>query len=239
MDNIIRTIVVEDEPPARLKLSAFIARCPELQLDRVFGDGKSALEYIKQQGPDCIVFLDIQMEGLTGVQLLEQLIHPPKIIITSAYEEYALKGFEYNVSDYLLKPYSFDRFRKGVDKVIREIRRERLEARSETSYVLIKSEYRLERIEVDSISYVEGMKDYLRIHTDLRKIMTLRSFASLEAELPVDQFIRVHKSYLVSASKITAVEKDWVVIGTTRIPIGRSYKDRFLDKLRNDGISGI
>ena len=237
--DIIRTIVVEDEPPARLKLSAFIARCPELQLDRVFGDGKSALEYIKQQGPDCIVFLDIQMEGLTGVQLLEQLIHPPKIIITSAYEEYALKGFEYNVSDYLLKPYSFDRFRKGVDKVIREIRRERLEARSETSYVLIKSEYRLERIEVDSISYVEGMKDYLRIHTDLRKIMTLRSFASLEAELPVDQFIRVHKSYLVSASKITAVEKDWVVIGTTRIPIGRSYKDRFLDKLRNDGISGI
>ncbi|MEG1586261.1 MAG: LytTR family DNA-binding domain-containing protein [Bacteroidales bacterium] len=236
--NLIKTIIVEDEPPARMKLAAFIERCPELQISQIFNDGESAFEYLKTN-PDCLVFLDIQMERMTGMQLLEKSVHIPKVIITSAYEEYALKGFEYNVSDYLLKPYSFDRFRKAVDKVVREIKMEQMESRTENAYILVKSEYRLERVELDTILFVEGMKDYLRIHTASRKIMTLRSFTSLETELPETQFIRIHKSYLVAVAHITAIEKDWVCVGNNRIPIGRSYKERFLEKLRKEEISGI
>ncbi|MEG0947775.1 MAG: LytTR family transcriptional regulator DNA-binding domain-containing protein [Bacteroidales bacterium] len=238
MTEVIRTIIVEDEPPARMKLVSFITRCPELDMVHIFSDATSALAYIKEN-PDCLVFLDVHMEGLSGIQMLEQLIKLPKVIITSAYEEYALKGFEYNVSDYLLKPYSFDRFRRGVDKVLREIKMEKRDEKEEESYILVKTEHRLEKIALSSILYVEGMKDYLRIHTTSKKIMTLRNFSSLTTELPADQFIRIHKSYLIALTYLSAIGKDWVMIGDCRIPIGRSYKEDFLRQVRDSGVSSV
>lgn len=235
---VIPTIIVEDEPPARMKLAAFIERCPELRLKHTFTDASSALAYITEY-PDCLMFLDIHLEGLSGIQLLKQLIHAPKIIITSAYEEYALQGYEYNVSDYLLKPYSFERFRRSVDKIIREFTIEYQSQKDSDSYILVKTEYRLEKVLLNSILYIEGMKDYLRIHTATKKIMTLRSFSSLISELPAEQFIRVHKSYIISLSHLTAIGKDWVMIRESRIPIGRSYKDCFLSQVHVSGISSI
>lgn len=235
----VRTIIVEDEPPARMKLAAFIERCPELELIQTFADGNAVIEFLRQNQID-LMFLDIHMDGISGIQVLEQLQHPPGIIITSAYEEYALKGFEYNVTDYLLKPYSFDRFRKGIEKVLRDLSLKRMEVREEDQYILIKSEYRLEKIELSSIIFIEGMKDYLRIHTDTRKIMTLRSFSSIAQELPADQFVRIHKSFMIALSHLTAIEKDFVVIGANyRIPIGRSYKERFLEQVHRAGISAL
>lgn len=238
MTQVIRTIIVEDEPPARMKLVSFIARCPELNLLQTFSDATSALAYIKEN-PDCLVFLDVHMDGLSGIQMLEKLIKLPRVIITSAYEEYALKGFEYNVSDYLLKPYSFDRFRRGVDKVLREIKMEKLDEKEEESYILVKAEHRLEKIALSSILYVEGMKDYLRIHTTTKKIMTLRNFSSLTNELPADQFIRIHKSYLIALPHLSAIGKDWVMIGEHRIPIGRSYKENFLTHVHDSRVSSV
>lgn len=235
----VRTIIVEDEPPARMKLAAFIERCPELELVDTFTDGNTALEFLRQNQID-LMFLDIHMDGISGIQVLEQLQHPPCVIITSAYEEYALKGFEYNVTDYLLKPYPFDRFRKGVEKVLRDLSLKQMESREEEQYILVKSEYRLEKISLNSILFIEGMKDYLRIHTDTRKVMTLRSFTSIAQELPADQFVRIHKSFMISLAHLTAIEKDVVVIGKDhQIPIGRSYKERFLEQVHQSGISAL
>ncbi len=230
----IKAIIIEDEPPARMKLAAFIEKTDSLTLEAVFSDGKSALEYLCDTD-ERVVFLDIQMEKFTGIQFLEALHNRPKIIITSAYEEYALKGFEYNVCDYLLKPYSYDRFKKAVDKALYEITLERLESRSSQSYILVKTEYRVEKIDLSSILFIEGMKDYIRIHTLSGKIMTLRSMSSIEQELPGDRFMRVHKSYIVALSQINSISKDSVMINGTAVPLGKSYKERFLMAINQKG----
>lgn len=232
--NPVNVVIVEDEPPARMKLAAFVEKLPQLKLEAMFSDGKSALDYLNTPG-ERIVFLDIQMEKFTGIQLLEALRNRPKIIITSAYEEYALKGFEFNVCDYLLKPYSFDRFKKGVEKALHEIALERLQAASSQAFILVKSEYRLEKIDVSKILFIEGMKDYVRIHTDHQKVMTLKSMSAIEHELPADQFVRIHKSYIVALSHITSIEKDAIFVGGNKIPIGKSYRERFLEVLNQHG----
>lgn len=229
----IKVVIVEDEPPARMKLEAFVERTPGLLLERSFSDALSALDYLKYPA-ERLLFLDIQMERFTGVQLMESLVNPPKIVITSAYEAYALKGFEYNVTDYLLKPYSYERFLKAVDKVRQEFVLQRMKNRVEQAYILIKTEYRMEKIAVDSILFIEGMKDYLRIHTPTQRVMTLRSFSAMEQELAEGQFVRLHRSYMVALAHISSVEKDAVTVGGVRIPIGKSYKERFLEILNGN-----
>ncbi|MEG1615584.1 MAG: LytTR family DNA-binding domain-containing protein [Bacteroidales bacterium] len=228
--NQIKVIIIEDEPLARMKLAAFVERIPELVLEATFSDGKSALDYLGDAG-ERLIFLDIQMERFSGLQFLEALVNRPKIIITTAYEQYALKGFEYQVSDYLLKPYAFERFQQGVRKVLREIELERLQSRNEQAYILVKAEYKMEKLPLQDILFIEGMKDYLRFHLETHKVMTLSSFTSMEQQLPSDQFLRIHKSYMVSLSKITSLEKDAVIVGGHRIPIGKSYRDQFLQQL--------
>ena len=223
----INCIVIDDTPLAIEKLERFIGEVPLLNLLGSFTNGIEALSFMKTQQVD-LVFLDIQMEVFTGLQFLESLAKHPKIIIVSAYSEYAVKGFDYSVTDYLLKPYSFERFLKAVDKVQNDTNGD-----LPREYMFVKTEYRMERIDFSDILYVEGQGGYLKIVSSQSKIMTLQSFKNLECRLPRSKFMRVHKSYVVSLDKIDSIERNKIRIGEQMIPIGMSYRDQFFKDLKS------
>lgn len=218
-------IVVEDEPLALEKLKDFISRVPFLQLSGSFENALGALHFLNTNAVD-IIFLDIQMEQLTGIQMLETMTSKPYVIITSAYAEYALKGYELQVFDYLLKPYSFERFLAAVNNVFDDLHKQR-HAEGKALQLFVKTEYRIESISISDILYIEGMQAYLRIVLPDKKIMTKQSFSGLLAALPCDQFIRVHKSWVVNLSRVESVERNRIKIGDRLIPIGETYRDAF------------
>ena len=175
------------------------------------------------------------MEQLTGIQFLEATGPTSRIIITSAYDQYAIKGFELNVTDYLLKPFSFQRFVQAVNKVMEYFSQKPDDQKKTTdieSFIFVKTEYRLERIDLDDILYIEGMKDYLRIICTDKKIMTLQSFAKIEESLPANKFCRVHKSFIVAMDKIKSIERGVILIADQRIPISNTYKENFFSKIK-------
>lgn len=219
-------IIIEDEPLATEKLENFISRTPELSLQASFENAIDGIQYLKGNDPD-IVFLDIQMEHLTGIQMLETFEVKPYVIITSAYAEYALKGYELSVFDYLLKPYGYDRFLNAINKVVSDAEKKQIEKKGCKSNLFVKTEHRLENVFVNDILYIEGMKEYLRIVLPDRKIMTKTSFKSILEELPSDKFIQVHKSWVVQVNKIDSIERSRIYINDTIIPIGKSFKDGF------------
>ncbi len=221
-------IIVDDSPLAVEKLESFVGRVPLLCLMQSFYNGLEAIVYMKNHPVD-LVFLDIQMEQFTGLQFIEALQYHPKIVIVSAYDQYAVQGFEHNVTDYLLKPYSFERFLKAIDKAQTEIL-----GKISRNYIFVKTEYRMERVDLANILYIEGKGAYLRIVTRQSKIMTLQNFQNMENLLPADNFVRVHKSFMVAMDKIDSVERNIIVIGNQRIPIGKNYQDNFYKKLINN-----
>jgi two-component system, LytTR family, response regulator len=231
----ITCIVIDDEPLALMKLEGFIRKVPELKLIRTFDNPLEVIGWIKDNKID-LIFLDIQMEQLTGIQFLETTGTGARIILTTAYDQYAIKGFELNVSDYLLKPFSFQRFLQAVNRVMDyfTLQRDSQKATQEKdSFIFVKTEYRLERIDIDDILYIEGMKDYLRIICSDKKIMTLQSFAKLEESLPADKFCRVHKSFIVALDKIKSVERGIILIADRRIPVSNTYKESFYLKIKH------
>ena len=187
----INCIVIDDTPLAIEKLERFINEVPALKLISSFSNGIEAISFMKSNKVD-LVFLDIQMEQFSGLQFLDSLEKHPKIIIVSAYSEYAVKGFDHSVSDYLLKPYSFERFLRAVDKIQNEI-----DSHQPREYMFVKTEYRMERIDFSDILYVEGKGAYLKIVTSEGGVMTLQSFKNLEISFPSNNFMRVHKSFIV------------------------------------------
>ncbi len=187
------------------------------------------LGWLKENGAD-LIFLDIQMEQLTGIQFLEAIDPSSKVILTTAYDQYAIKGFELNVTDYLLKPFSFQRFLQAVNKAMEHFSNKKISEND--SFIFVKTEYRLERIDIDDILYIEGMKDYLRIICKGKKVMTLQSFARIEESLPDNKFCRVHKSYIVAIDKIKSVERGVIIIADQRIPVSNTYKDNFYSKIK-------
>ncbi len=222
---MINCIVVDDTPLAVEKLENFIGQIPLLHHLQSFNNGVEAIVYMKTHPVD-LVFLDIQMEQFTGLQFIEALQYRPKIVIVSAYGQYAVHGFDQNVTDYLLKPYSFERFLKAVDKVQTE-----MQVKIAKNYMFVKTEYRMERVDFADILYIEGKGAYLRIVTRQAKIMTLQSFHSMEQILPSDLFVRVHKSYVVAINKIESIERNVIIIGNERIPVGKNYQKSFYQKL--------
>jgi two-component system, LytTR family, response regulator len=222
----INCIVVDDTPLAVEKLEGFIKQVPLLNLLKSFNGGIDAISFLKSNPVD-LVFLDIQMEQFSGLQFIESLQNRPKIIIVSAYSQYAVNGFDYSVTDYLLKPYSFERFLKSIDKVQND-----LGLNTPKDYIFVKTEYRMERINFSDILYIEGQGAYLRIVTLKAKIMTLLNFQNMESLLPSDNFIRVHKSFIVAMNKIEIIERNIIKIGEQRIPIGLSYREKFNKELR-------
>ena len=225
----INCIAIDDEPLALSKLEGFISKVPELRLVRTFDDPVEAIGWLKENGTD-LIFLDIQMEQLTGIQFLEVIEPSSKVILTTAYDQYAIKGFELNVTDYLLKPFSFQRFLQTVNKAMEYFSTKK---NSENDrFIFVKTEYRLERIDIDDILYIEGMKDYLRIICSGKKVMTLQSFAKIEESLPDKKFCRVHKSYIVAIDKIKSIERGVIIIADQRIPVSNTYKDIFFSKIK-------
>ncbi len=223
---IINCIIIEDEPLAKEKLEEYVNKVSYLELKASFTSGLDALKFLKDNVIE-LMFLDVQMDELSGIQLLEALNMHPKVIMTTAFEEYAIKGFELNVTDYLLKPYTFERFLQAVDRVHNELSKEK----DTSDSFFVKTEYRLERICYENILFIEGMRDYRRIHLINKSIMTLQTFTELESLLP-KQFCRVHKSYIVSIDKIESVERDRIKIGKELIPISETYKKGFYDRIR-------
>jgi DNA-binding LytR/AlgR family response regulator len=218
---IINCILVEDEPLALKRTKEFVSRVSYLNLLASFTNAFDAIGFLRENKVE-LIFLDIEMDGLTGIEFIENLNSKPQIIITTAYDKYALKGFELNVADYLLKPFRFERFLNAVERVYDSVCKD---ANSEKDYIFVKTEYRLERVPFSEILYIQGMGDYRNIQTISKKILTLQTFADFEKLLPGSKFCRVHKSYIVSIEKISSIERNRIKINDLLIPISESYKN--------------
>ncbi|MCX6256937.1 MAG: LytTR family DNA-binding domain-containing protein [Bacteroidia bacterium] len=235
----INCIAVDDEPLALDLIKDYIQKVPFLNMLSNFSNGIETLDFLKKSQVD-LLFLDIQMNDLTGIQLIKVLKQKPLVIFTTAYPNYAVEGYELDIVDYLLKPISFERFVKAVDKVYEKLQTERM-FKSETreitianprdDFFFIKTEFRLEKVKFADILYIEGMGDYLRMVTNTRRIMTLQNFKRMEEILPEDRFCRVHKSFIVSLEKIESIERNRIKIADKLIPISDSYKKSFYDYL--------
>lgn len=226
---IINCIAVDDEPLALDIIKDYISQVPFLKLMKTFSDGISVIEYLASNKVD-LIFLDIEMGGLSGTQLLKSLEIKPNVIMTTAYRNYAVDAFDLNVTDYLLKPFSFERFLKSVEKVytlLKDKQREPETGVSTKDYFFVKSNYKMVKVNYDDILYIEGLSEYIIIKTKTANIITLQSFKNLEQTLPDSGFIRIHKSYLVSLSKIESIEGQYVKIANKELPIGSKYKDNF------------
>lgn len=229
----INCIAIEDEPLALKKIKEFIEQVDYLNLLEGFNNAIDAIGFLKKNPVD-LIFLDIRMKKLSGIQFLGSLQSKPKVIITSAYDEYALKGYELDVADYLLKPFAFERFLKSVDKVYNQL--SKVVNSNPNEYIFVKTEYRIEKIVFKDILYIQGMKDYLQIHTTGGNIMTLQTFKNMLEILPESDFQRVHNSYIVSISKIENIERNRIRIGKDLIPISDSYRDKFFGILKEKKI---
>ena len=219
----ISCIIVEDEPLALKRTKEYVSKASCLNLLASFSNAFDAINFLKTNTVD-LIFLDIEMDGFTGIEFIEALTGKPQIIITTAYDKYALKGFELNVTDYLLKPFRFERFMKAVERAYSAIEKEKKE---DKDFIFVKTEYRLERIALSDIFFIEGMGDYRNVQTASKKILTLQTFADLDKELPNNRFCRVHKSYIVAIDKIISIERNRIKILNTLIPISDNYKERF------------
>ncbi len=223
-------IIIEDEPLALEKTRDFVNKVPFLQLSATFDNALTGLAYLNNNKVD-VLFLDINMDELTGIELLESSKINSQVIITTAYQEYALKGYELQITDYLLKPFTFNRFLQAVNKAQENIVKRSSDAQPE--FIFVKTENRLEKVMIDEILYIEGMRDYLKIHTTSKKIMTLQGFSEFEKLIPSNLVCRVHKSYMVSLNKIESIERSRIKIADQLIPISDTYKEAFFQHINN------
>ncbi|MBI9060881.1 MAG: response regulator transcription factor [Marinilabiliaceae bacterium] len=224
-------IAIDDEPLALAKLKAIIAQIPYVELKETFSNCIDAIPYLTAQSPD-ILFLDIQMDHMTGIQLLEKVKVKPHVIIISAFEQYALKGYELNLTDYILKPYGIHRLIQAIEKIKQIKEATDLESKAVKDYIFIKTDYRILKMNLQDILYIEGMRDYLCLHTKSEKILTHITFRELHEMLPADQFIRVHKSYMVHLAFIETIEKHRIYIQNAIIPISHTYREAFYKAIK-------
>lgn len=226
----INCIIVEDEPLAQDRTKGYLQKIPFLHLLSTFDNAIDALVFLKSNKVD-LIFLDINMGDFSGIQLLEASNITSEVIITTAYHEYALKGYELQVTDYLLKPYTFDRFLQAVERVQSNLSKK--EVVVDKQFIFIKTAHRLEKLFWQDILYIEGMRDYRRIYTTDKSVMTLQTFREFEQEIPPAVICRVHKSYMVSISRIDSIEKDRIRIKQTLIPISDTYKKSFFEVIHH------
>jgi DNA-binding LytR/AlgR family response regulator len=233
---VLKCIIIDDEPLARKGVKEYIGDVDFLELVGEFENPLKATQLLSS-GDIQLIFLDIQMPKITGLEFLRSVQHPPPVIFTTAYPQYALDGFELNALDYLVKPISFDRFLKAVMKAKEyyEVRQKNLAPAGEkidpSAYFFIKADNKLVKIAFNDILFVEALQNYVTIHTTDKKYVTYLTFKSVEEYLSSDQFIRTHKSYIVAASKIDSIEANDIRIGDHHIPISRNLKDEVMDRL--------
>jgi DNA-binding LytR/AlgR family response regulator len=220
-------IIVDDEPLAREVLEKYISRCPLLKLTASCSSAYEAMEMLDRKVVG-IVFLDINMPGLSGLSMIRSLDRPPEIIFTTAYPEYAVEGFELDAADYLVKPFSYERFLKAVNKAIKRIGKGSVQAgepAGQKKFLVVKADGRIFQVEHASITYLEAMGDYVRIHTDSGVITAYETMKNMEGSLPEEQFLRVHRSFLVALGRISFLEGNMLRVGDRDIPVGPSYRE--------------
>lgn len=226
---MMKCIAVDDEKWALDLLADNIRQVPDLELVARCKNARQATEALNDQQVD-LIFLDVQMPGLTGLQFIETLPNPPMVILVTAYEQYALKGFNISAVDYLLKPVSLERFIKACNKarMLFDLRQAKKTIESEgQSSLFVNVEYNLVKVAFDDITYIEGLKDYIKIHllSASRPVMTRMTLKSMEEKLPQNKFARIHKSFIVAIPKVTSIKRDFVCIQDTEIPVGDAFKE--------------
>lgn len=228
----LQCIIIDDEPIARVGLKEYIQDVAFLQLAGEFDNPMKAIGTLQQQKID-LLFLDIQMPRMTGLEFLKTLTHPPLVIFTTAYPNYAVEGFELNAVDYLLKPFSFERFWKAVVKAKAQCEATVQPAASnaEPDYFFIKSDSKLIKIRYDDILFVEALQNYVAVHTTEKKYITYLTFRSIEEYLPAGRFVRTHKSFIVAAAWVDSIEGNDIRIGQHHIPISRTERETVLQQL--------
>lgn len=247
----LKCIAVDDEPLALDIIEDYVSKVPFLELVKRTENAIEALQLVQAGGID-LVFLDIQMPELTGIQFLKIANNKASYILTTAYSQYALESYDLNVSDYLLKPIAFDRFYKAVEKV--HVRQNKMSEPAPVvqpvltsapllasnhaiqDFIFVKTEHKIQKIELDDIQFIEGLKDYISIYTKAERVITLQNMKKMEETLPSAQFIRVHKSYIISLDKIESIERSRISINGKIIPIGDTYRDEFFKRIDGKNI---
>lgn len=236
MTTTLRSCVIDDEPLASGLIASYIEKTPFMTLVGEFSSPRDAIQLILDGGAD-VVFLDIQMPQLNGIEFARIIPQTTRIVFTTAFDTYAVEGFRVNALDYLLKPVSYEEFLAAANRALQWVEMVRggspvnSGGPSVHDYIIVKSEYKLVQIPVNDILYIEGLKDYVKIYTtdNDRCIMTLMSMKTLERSLPADRFMRVHRSFIVNTGKIKVIERNRIVFGKTYIPVSESYKQAFSD----------
>ncbi len=233
---MIRTVIVDDEQLIRELLQDSLGQVPYIEVIRTCKNALELSRYLQTEPID-LLFMDVQMPGINGIRFLHTLEHPPMIIMVTAYEQYALQGFDLNVVDYILKPFSFERLLKACNRA-QELFQLKTAKNTGTApapqYLFVNVEYTLVKIVIADILYVEGLKDYIKIHlsTASRPVVTRMTLKAIEEKLPRGSFARTHKSYLVALSKITVIKRDLVCLGNIEIPVSESCKEPLLQAVK-------
>ncbi len=232
--NKFRCLLVDDEPPALEILRTYITGMPSLEIAGECNHAMAAFEFLQRNRVD-LIFLDVHMPRLLGTDLLKALPNPPKVIFTTAFRDYAVEGFELGAIDYLLKPYSFDRFLRAVHKALNlEQRNQPAQNDSVTQtdrFLYVRADRKMVKVMVDDILYVESLKDYVRILLKEQQVITKQTITALEEMLPENDFVRIHRSFIVSLNKINSYNQHAVFLGKTELPVGPLYKQEFMKRL--------
>lgn len=235
----IKCLIVDDEPLAREVLVSYIERVEGLELVAEVDNAVKAFDWLKKESID-LLFLDIQMPKLNGIEFLKVMNNAPKVIFTTAYREYAIESYELDVVDYLLKPVSFPRFLMAVNKMMNGQQEEGQEEavvdqlRSDHPYIFLKADRKMVKIYLKDIQYIESLKDYVRIKLPEKEVVSLQKISYLEQKLPEDCFMRIHRSFIVPIKKIEAFSNSTIEISGNELPIGRNYKEQVLAVLNSD-----
>lgn len=234
MNRKLNVLIVEDEHLAAEGLKAYVAEIDFLHLVAYCENALVANRMLTEHSID-LLFLDIQMPKLTGIDFLKSLSHPPMVIFTTAYPNYALQGYELDVIDYLVKPYPFDRFLKAVNKAKDRFSMEQSSqaeiSKKDAAYFFVKTDQKLEKVIVEDICFIQAMENYVVIHTQNQKIMSLMTVKSMEEKLPDSEFLRIHKSYIVNINKVVSIEGNSLNVKSQRLPISRQKKQEVLERI--------
>lgn len=235
----IRTLIVDDEPLALQVLESYISQLPEMELVAQCGNAIEANNILQTEEID-LICLDIKMPQISGIDFLKSLKNPPLVIFTTAFSNYALESYNLDVLDFLLKPISFDRFMKAINKASERLSSKKHMNSTEDNYFYVKADKKLIRVKYEDIIYIEGLKDYVIIRVDDSRIVTLQTMKSLTDKLPSEHFIRVHRSYLVNVDRINSIMGNMIEVfekGKTKfIPIGKNYKDELMSTIERKRI---
>jgi DNA-binding LytR/AlgR family response regulator len=227
----VKVIAVDDEPLALALVADYIRKTGYLELKGEFDNPLDAMDFLGDHPADLIV-LDIQMPDLSGIDFIKTLLHPPKVIFTTAYEKYAIEGFKVNAVDYLLKPFSYQEFLTAIQRSRHLIELEYAAMSgidSDNQFLFLKSEYKIRKINFNDILYIEGLKDYIKVYLigEAKPVLSINTIKSIEHRLPAEQFMRIHRSFVINLRKITTIERGRIIFGEKHIPVSQPYEEKF------------